>query len=922
MERATRGWIAVCRAHPARVIAFGGALGVLLLHVIWPHGIAGQVTYLTFTVGAAAAAVIAGRRFVGSQASAWRWVALGLVSSALADLYWAVHDTVGPPVPDVSLADPAWITAYGFLIAAMLALLRDRGDGPRVDLEGLIDTGVALVVSGLVLWPTVVAPLLDNPATALSTRLVWALYPLLDAVLLALVLRAVLSRRAGTQVGALLLAGTTCWLLSDVGASMTDLGGNASTLADIGWMVGPALLGLATWLAAGDPLQRTMLVPRSPGTSARSRFTPWRMAISVLPLLVPAALELGSDGRGTEGSLRLATGTLALAALVGARSTLFLYTRDDAERRLRSSERYYMALAANTADAVVVIDGAGRVTNESPALAALIGMPGESIRGIRAISAVCEEDAPNAADLYARALSSPGTVFDGEVRLRAAGGASPWLAVRAVNLLDDPDVNGIVVNFHDITARKAAEQELVHLAFHDSLTGLANRSLFHDRVDHVVDAGAVCAAAILFLDLDGFKDVNDGFGHDAGDELLRQVGARLLRSARPGDTVARLGGDEFALLLENAEDPRASARAVADRILRELTAPVLLEDGLMTLSASIGIAIPEADATASSLLRDADIAMYEAKAGGRGRWVEYEPEMRTATLERVQLSQDLTEALAADQLRVVYQPVVELSTGAIVGFEALLRWEHPTLGCIAPARFIPLAEVSGLIAPIGRLVLDEACRTAAEWQRLHNRPDLTMAVNVSARQLASSDLVSHVEDALALAGLPAASLVLEMTETVLVDDPASTAGRLRQLHRLGVRLAVDDFGTGYSSLSYLRQFPVDILKIDRSFISTLTEGAEAPLLVHGLLELGRTLGLKVVAEGIETTAQLGYLQAEDCPLGQGYLFSPPLDGEAAEAILAIGRLITPAAPPLPGYVASPSDVAGAGRGSITMAERR
>ncbi|MEQ1786585.1 MAG: EAL domain-containing protein, partial [Acidimicrobiales bacterium] len=760
----------------------------------------------------------------------------------------------------------------------------------------------------LVFWPTVVAPLLDDPATALTTRLVWTLYPVLDAVLLALVLRAVLSRRAGTHVGGLLLAGTMCWLFADLAAAELDLVGTGAILADLGWMVGPALLGLATWLAACDPAHRAMLAPRVAEVAPARRFAAWRMVVLVLPLLVPAGLELWTGG--ADRPLRLAGGTAVLAAFVGARSMVFMRTRDVAEQRLRSSERYFMALAANSADAVLVIDANGRIVNESPHLAALIGWPGASIRGIRAVSAVCAEDAPNVADLYGRTLASPGTVFDGELRLKAVNGSSPWLAVRAVNLLDDPDVQGVVVNFHEITDRKAAEAELVRLAFHDSLTGLANRALFHDRVDHIVDAGAIAATAILFLDLDGFKDVNDAFGHDAGDELLCQVAARLLRSARPGDTVARLGGDEFAILLEQADDPRTAALAVANRILRELTAPVLLSDGLVTLSASVGIAIPDATATASSALRDADVAMYEAKAGGRGRWVEFQPAMRAATVERLQLSHDLCEALEADQLRVVYQPIVRLNTGKIVGFEALLRWDHPTLGCIEPDRFIPLAEESGLIAPIGQWVLDTACRTAAAWQQLHHRPDLTIAVNVSARQLASSDLVSHVEDALNDAGLTAASLVLEMTETVLVDDPGATAGRLRQLRRLGVRLAVDDFGTGYSSLSYLRQFPVDILKIDRSFIAPLTDAGESPLLVHGLLELGRTLGLELVAEGIETATQLTHLRQQGCHLGQGYLFAKPVDAAVAGSLLTTGRFPVMAAPP-PGYADLPDGVAGA-----------
>jgi diguanylate cyclase (GGDEF)-like protein/PAS domain S-box-containing protein len=878
------------RTHLGQILGVVGALAVLVVHVIWPAGVTGQVTYLLFTGGGAVVAMVAGRRLTGDAGRPWRWIALGLISSALADLYWGIHSLVGP-VPDVSLADPLWLASYGFLIAGLFGLLRNTGDGIRDDLEALVDTLATLVVSVLVLWQLVVSPVLDDTSTDLVTRLVWASYPALDAILLALVFRAVIGGRTSTTVGRLLVAGIALWLLADLGSNFWEWAGPTGILLDTGWMVGPALLGLATWVAAHHPtnLHATAQRPRA----LPARIGPLRVAMAVSPLLVPTGLELWANRFGTGVPAILAVGTLSLTLLVGARLMLFLRTRDEAERRLESSERYYRALAANSADAVLVIDATGQVQSESPHLAALLGHPGQSIRGIQGLEVVCLEDAPSANALFNRTLASPGTIIEGELRLQAADGSTPWLAVRAVNLLEDPDVAGIVVNFHEITDRKVAEEELVHLAFHDSLTGLANRALFHDRVDHVLETGGGAAAAVAFLDLDGFKNVNDGLGHDGGDQLLRQVADRLLASARPGDTVARLGGDEFAILLENCPDPRASAIAVADRILAELLAPMVLAGGLMTLSASIGIALPSPGATASCLLRDADVAMYEAKAAGRGRWVEYTPRMRTATLQRLQLNQDLAEALDGDQLKVVYQPVVELSTGSIVGFEALLRWDHPTLGRISPDRFIPLAEESGLIIPIGRWVLETACHRAVDWQSRHPlHRELTMAVNISARQLASSDLVSHVEDALASSGLAARFLVLEMTESVLVEDAVTAAARLRQLRRLGMRLAVDDFGTGYSSLSYLRQFPIDVLKVDQSFVTTITDRDGIPPLVHGLLALGHTLELEMVAEGIETWAQLSHLRAEGCPRGQGYLFSPPVPAGQADALLAAGRLAT------------------------------
>ncbi len=492
--------------------------------------------------------------------------------------------------------------------------------------------------------------------------------------------------------------------------------------------------------------------------------------------------------------------------------------------------------------------------------------------------------------IFDKLLASPGTTYDGELRTTHADGSEMWLAARAVNLIDDDDVGGVVVTLHDITDRKRVEQELAHQAFHDVLTGLANRALFRDRITHSLSRAVRTdhVPAVVFMDLDGFKTVNDGLGHDVGDEVLREVARRLESAIRTGDTVARLGGDEFAILIEESARPLGEAEGVAERILSTLTEPVCVNGQQIKLSASLGIALGDDDSTAASLLRNADVAMYRAKAAGKGRWVVFDAEMRVATIERLRFETDLVGALDAGQFRLVYQPVVELSSpdNRVVGFEALLRWDHPILGTIAPERFIPLVEDSGLMVPIGAWVLQEACRTAARWQSEYTREGgLSMAVNISARQLASPDLVNEVASALEEAGLEPSMLVLEITESVLIADAAVAARRLRRLRELGVRLAIDDFGTGYSSLSYLREFPVDILKIDKSFIDRITDASDAPAIVRGLLDLGRTLQLKVVAEGVELAVQRDHLRAEHCDFAQGYLFAKPLDADEVELLL-------------------------------------
>ena len=439
--------------------------------------------------------------------------------------------------------------------------------------------------------------------------------------------------------------------------------------------------------------------------------------------------------------------------------------------------------------------------------------------------------------------------------------------------------------------RKRLQDELSHQAFHDSLTGLANRALFKDRVDQALKRfqRRRRPLAVFFLDLDRFKAINDSFGHASGDALLIAVSKRLNDCVRAEDTVARLGGDEFAVLVENLAG-EAEVRIVAERVKEAFRDPIVIEGRELAVAASIGIALSEAGTeTADDLLRNADLAMYRAKAAGGGAR-QYAPEMHAGMIDRLELESDLRQALARDQLYIVYQPIVDLRTGRLSGAEALLRWQHPSRGVVSPADFIPVAESSGMIVPIGEWVLRQACREARRWDGIPGGEQLSVSVNLSGRQLQTSELPSIVPHALLDAGLAPGRLTLEMTESMLIDRSDEMLSLLHELRRIGVRLAIDDFGTGYSSLSYLHRFPVDVVKIDRSFIESLTGEADETSLVGSIIRIGQGMRLATVAEGIEDAAQLRALQRLGCEHGQGYLFARPMSAADFETyILEAGR---------------------------------
>jgi diguanylate cyclase (GGDEF)-like protein/PAS domain S-box-containing protein len=563
------------------------------------------------------------------------------------------------------------------------------------------------------------------------------------------------------------------------------------------------------------------------------------------------------------------------------------------EARLRS-ERRFRALIEGSSDLISVLNATGKILYASPSTARVLGFPAEELLGKNLGDVVHSEDRAHAHSLVKKLRVEGGRTVTGEVRFRDSSGEWRWLGVTGRNLLGEPAVEGLVLNYRDTTAQKRAEAQLQHDALHDALTGLPNRALLVERLERAATRCRRYPArrfSVLFLDLDGFKFVNDSLGHEAGDRLLVALAPRIERCLRSSDTCARLGGDEFVVLLDEVGDVEGAVE-VAERIQQQVGMPSSIGGRDVTLSVSIGIVIgDEGYRRADDILRDADIAMYRAKAHGRSRHEIFDVEMRRAAMARVALKSALRNAVDNQRLRVLYQPIVSLKSGRLAGFEALVRWQDPERGLMLPDEFVPIAEEGALIVSIDRWVLREACRQLQAWRTSDPAAaSLTMSVNVSSRHFTGSHLAQEIHSLLKDSGLEPFSLELEITEGTIMENVPAVTGVLDELKGLGVHVAIDDFGTGYSSLAYLARLPVDTLKIDRAFVAHLN-GTDGPDEIVGtIVALAHSLGLSVTAEGVETPLQRERLGDLGCERAQGHLISPPLSADAAsELIAAEGR---------------------------------
>ncbi len=598
---------------------------------------------------------------------------------------------------------------------------------------------------------------------------------------------------------------------------------------------------------------------------------------------------------GEERTLTDSSATLEILAQQAALAVERVMLSQEVIRR--GSEAYFRTLVQDTSDAILIIGDDGKVRYATPSATSIFGDIG--VEGAYLWDLVKDGERDDVARALTRMREHAGrTSYYEDMRISRRDDVGVQVQVRCSDLRGDSTVGGLVLTLRDVTAQRQLEDELKHRAFHDALTGLPNRVLFQDRAASGLARTQRdrTTAGVLFVDLDDFKVVNDTMGHSVGDELLVAAGIRLSAVVRDSDTVARLGGDEFALLLENVADA-AAVDAFAERIVQAFGEPFALADGSVVSTATVGVATTEDSADVDELLRHADLALYAAKAAGKRQWRRYLPILSAGMVRRREVQAALEDAVKNSAFTLAYQPIVALTDGEIAGFEALVRWRHPQWGMMQPGQFIELAEETGHIVPLGSWVLGQAAADIVQWVgQAPRQPSPYVSVNVSARQFRDPGFVDGVRRVLASSGLPPSALMLELTESVLLRRDERIHSDLMELKVIGVKLAIDDFGTGYSSLSYLRELPIDVLKIDKSFVDGIGISEQRLALVEGIIRIAGTLNLKVIAEGIETEVQRDLLVSMGCQFGQGYLLAMPVEADQGEALVRIGRGLVPELP--------------------------
>jgi diguanylate cyclase (GGDEF)-like protein/PAS domain S-box-containing protein len=917
---------------PRRSFALGVACVATLLAIVavWLLGrIGGSFVTRAFTdivetlvaLGAAILCWRASRARSGRDRLGWMLLGGAALSWGAGQVVWSYIELVQRAHPFPSPADLFSVVSFAFSVAGLLAF----GASPsglaerlRAVLDGLITWSSVFFLG----WGLVLGAAYHAGAQSLVSILVSMAYPAFDLVLVAVAV-SVARRARSPGPFAFIAAGILCMAASDSFSAYEALrhASSSAGLVDLGWVAGFLLVSLGSLWRDGE----------SEAAAGHGRLRGFLPYAALPPAMTIVAVR---TAQGQAMDPVLAWMGLFLMVLVLSRQMLALHDNRMLARRierkyeartadLARSEERFRTLVQNSSDVVLLLDEDLKIGYTTGSSSPILGRAPGDLAGLSFADLLDPTERDRVEAALRETVAHSGVSAKLEHRLRRSGGGWSQSETIVSNLLDTPGIGALVLTVRDVTQRKGLEDQLRELAFHDPLTGLPNRTLFQERLGESLERwrsmGEPCA--VMLLDLDNFKYVNDSLGHAVGDELLKQVAERITLAVRAEDTVARAGGDEFTLLLGGLADAEAALEAGA-RLMKALTATLWVHGREVTPKASIGIALAGSHGiSADELLRNADVAMYRAKAQGRGRCELFDPALHAAALQRLEREVELRNAigrpgspqgafgsnapqgaLGSGELVLHYQPLMDLANDRMVGVEALVRWQHPRLGLLQPGDFITLAEETGLIVPVGEWVLNEACRQVALWQQDGTAPGLKASVNLSSRQLYETDLPACVAAALANSGLDPTTLVLEITESLLLDDGEETMQRLLNLRELGVQLAMDDFGTGYSSLSYLSRLPIQILKIDRAFVSVLGRSDEDAAVVRAILSLARTFGMEVVAEGIERPEEVAALKELGCPMGQGFYFSRPLDAEALAsriaAGLAAGRVGGPATPRL------------------------
>ncbi len=814
----------------------------------------------------------------------WKLLAAALVTyqcGNLVDVYLRVNELT--PFP--SLADLFYLAFFPILFAGFMVAL--RASSLRVSWSRLLlDASILVLGFGTFFWFIVISPAAAASEEDFARFVLTQAYIGLDCLML-------------MAIGVLLMNATSCPLRKTTLALLTG-GFGLMFLADIVWATSvvandylsgknfsdiPYLACYAFLAGAAQVQIRDKSKPERQRSASGGALTQGIAYVGLGLAFFVLVYFAADDGKSPVTIMTIAI--FVLAILVMARQGVIL--KDDARLRQRQAidlvEARFASLIRNASDVIMIVDADGRIEYASPAVQRTFGLWHDDLVGRKLAEIWREADRDRIAAFLAEVNATQG-VSIGPVEL-SVGTAARRFILECVgsNLLDDPAVKGLALNLRDVTERKALEDQLRQLAFHDPLTLLANRSLFRNRVEHALALSRRThdRLAVLMIDLDNFKNVNDSLGHDVGDRLLQTAAQRLVKCTRAADTVARLGGDEFAVLLEGVSTID-QAEQIAATVTEAFRVPLTIDDDDLLVTASVGVALSEHGDDTEQVLRNADIAMYNAKTAGKGRHVVFHARMQEQLRERLRLEDDISQALVRGEFFLEFQPIIDLKTTELLGVEALVRWQHPEQGRLLPGQFIPMAEETGQVIALGRWVLQDACSRVQEWRKsLAAGAGLRVAVNISGRHLQQGDLVADVKNALDVSGLEPESLLIELTESTMMHNSEGNLLRLKELKALGVRLAIDDFGTGYSSLSYLHRFPIDILKIDRSFVSRLTESSEGPRLARAVVMLGETLGLETVAEGVEDDDQVTQLLQLGCVAAQGFLFSQATSLDAVAA---------------------------------------